>query len=118
MRLTRAQISVLKQVRDMMQDGEGTQYICVNIQKVIAKRFRTEDVTEHLIAMKMSDSLCDAITKGLNADGNLNNTVFGYLRKHVPGFSSNPRRVQMYHAQLARLAWLDKMIETKKIAPA
>ena len=118
MRLTRAQISVLKQVRDMMQDGEGTQYICVNIQKVIAKRFRTEDVTEHRSAMKMSDSLCNAISAGLNNPPKSFETVFVYIRNNVPDIKRNPIEVQRGYAHMARLAWLDKMIETKKIAPA
>ena len=118
MRLTRAQISVLKQVRDLMQDGEASPYMCVNIQKVIAKRFRTEGVTKHRIAMKMSDSLCNAIAAGLNNPPKDFETVFVYIRNNVPDIKRNPVEVQRWYAHMARLAWLDKMIETKKIVPA
>jgi hypothetical protein len=42
--------------------------------------------------------------------------VYVYLANVVPDFNKLPSHVQDYYTVLARIAWLDKMIETRTIA--
>lgn len=106
-------IEILSDVRaGRISDEELSRYICINITSVISNRYHVEEVEDSVEAMRLATPLLNAIRESLDD----NSTMFIYLRRTIPDYERLPIEVQDDFADLARLAWLDKMIESRTIA--
>lgn len=113
MQLNDQQIELLKTVRLQMDDPTtfASTFICVNVINL----FRTNNGTEQNPTEETGPLYVD-ITKAVMAALKPASSVFIYIRKEVSDFADLPIKTQDYYSRLARLAWLDRMIETRTIA--
>lgn len=136
--LNAEQLGIMSKVRDRMKadferrwtsedafarDSNGvfsdiTRFICENIDQVVLKEFGDTYKTAAQVCA-FSESLKLPIHKSMvtQEKGRTfhHSTLFIYLRNAVRGFESIDVDTQHYYAQLARLAWLDKILETGRI---
>jgi hypothetical protein len=87
-------------------------YICLMLECAIIARYDVDEFDDSPVAMQIFEDMTNAIHEAL--DGHL--TVYVYLQNVVPGFSHLDSETRHNFAALARIAWLDKMIETRTIA--
>jgi hypothetical protein len=112
MKLNNEHIVILQKAREHIRSG-GTEYICVAIEHVLL----ILDAKEDSVAQRgLCEELTSAIQCALGAS-----TMLIYLRANVPNwrYRYSLDRYSLEHersfAYLARLAWLDKIIETREI---
>ncbi len=110
--LTDEQLSIIHEVRAELSEQNEFGYICCSIENVINQRFDVEVLEDASGALEAFNEFTDSIRVALKR----HSTVFVYLRHEVRGFRDLPINVQNEQADLARLAWLDRMIETRTIA--
>jgi hypothetical protein len=108
MKLNNEHIVILEKAREYIRSGV-TEYICVAIEHVLLILDAKEGVP---VAQRgLYEELTSAIQCALGAS-----TMMIYLRANVPNWRY---RYSLEHersfAYLARLAWLDKIIETREI---
>lgn len=112
MTLTDEHIEILQKVREYMEKNSWNGYICTSIESVLLSRFRVDRLSDHYRAKWLHKLLTHAITDAIDGYG----TVFSYLRNTVPGREEMPLHEEGDLSPLARMAWLDKMIESRTIA--
>jgi hypothetical protein len=116
MRLSKEQLGIIKDVRNLMGSGKyAPRYICHAIGKVIQVEVAdgSFSVEEGSI---LKHELCGAIIKGINGMV----TFGGFMIITCPTMQAmiddNDDDDYEDVIQLARLAWLDRMIETQVVA--
>lgn len=113
MNLTQEQHQVMLEVHRRMSMPQecASQYICCNIDRVIAEGFDVVSVKESVAAQEKFEPFKQAISAALNGYS----TMFVYLRRTIPGFYDRSILDQEVLTHLSRLAWLDKILETGRI---
>lgn len=111
MKLNAEHLEILAVVRSNLKSGFGSKYICCQIDDTIANKFRVESVEDDDDALKMAHRFKDAVHSRLSDQS----TLFIYMRRTIPGFQHMDLDVQANYTQLARIAWVDKMIEAHEI---
>lgn len=120
MKLTEDQLSVIKEVRDLMYaDAEADHridsvsfYICSNIQNVVFKRANGGFPGNR--ERELMDSLCNMIHHALSRYTTFGSYIHSYLvgRGHIEDIGY----VSLGTIVLGRLAWLDKILDSGEIA--
>jgi hypothetical protein len=115
-RLTEEQLSIIKEVRNLMAHGEhAPRYICTAIGRIIkAKRDAGSISVEQADTLK--HQLCGAIIWGINSMV----TFGGFMILTCPVIAEMVKRDEDWYddtIHLARLTWLDWIIETGEIKP-
>jgi hypothetical protein len=115
MKLNDRHIEVIEKVRAAMTDDAQyafSSYICVQIDDITLPRKRpTADG-----ALEMRNELITAVEDALVVGPDKSfATMYGYIFCEVPGFKNLHRDEVAVYARQARLAWLDKMIESREI---
>lgn len=111
-------IEILTTVRARMENItiKDSRFICNNIETLGFQRFdidpRNRDCEELLDEL---DPSYRELIEGISVVLYPNGTVLNYIRDEVRGFDELDDDVQQNYALMARLAWLDRMIETRKI---
>lgn len=113
MKLTQQQHDILLEVRRRMNAPQecASEYICCNIDRVIAEEFDIVSVKDSVAAREKFEPFKQAMSEALNGYS----TMFVYLRRTVPGFYDMSIVTQDEFTHRARLAWLDKIVETGRI---
>jgi hypothetical protein len=111
MKLQEHHLEIIRQVKkDMLRDAEVDNsiakisfYICSNVYRVAL-----DWADEEYRAVRWADEITDAISKALAGA----TTMASYIRYNVPGhYVDSATKFSV----LARLAWLDKMLESHEI---
>jgi hypothetical protein len=110
--LTDVHVELLKGIRPKIERALGSAYICVLLEYAVLERYQVDEFEDDPEAMQIYTDLTTAIREALDEYA----TVYVYLANVVPDFNKLPSHVQDYYTVLARIAWLDKMIETRTIA--
>lgn len=140
--LNAEQLGIMSKVRDRMhtdfeqlwRDDEiyrnvssvTSRFICENIERVALEKFgmvkpSTDNgyaITEksQSVADALKVEICKAMHTQYFGEKVHHATMFVYLRWAVRGFENMDTDTQHYYAQLARLAWLDRIVDTGVIA--
>lgn len=123
MNLTDQQIEILKDVRAYMNGTlRPSPFICVNIQHhALGSLAAASDESNYRFPMTHAEfkekfpvhyELIGAIEKALHHY----TTLTAYMLRAVPGFEALNNNKKIALSDMARLAWLDRMIETRVIA--
>jgi hypothetical protein len=128
MKLSESQLKLIREVRHMMKSPYpmvGAQaYICWNLLIAATASYaclyeRTELGEQIRKVGGDAYELWTAIDKALERDGTMENYVARVIQESSPRGYYNPdlrRTVAVEYAAQARLAWLDRMIETGELA--
>jgi hypothetical protein len=108
MKLTDEHIEILKTVRSIMwnEDKPVSQYICVNVRALVGGPWSNRFGENYPLYAELMSAIMGALYPY--------SSIYVYLRHNVPGFKGLPSQRRL--AYMARLAWLDRMIETREIA--
>jgi hypothetical protein len=113
-------LEIMTEVRDRMKAGIGSDYICIQAHKVIAERYGVQDVVNSNDLPAKAQLTFREIESAILHSIEGNYSVGEYLRQletsngklNVGSFAVIYDEI----APLARLAWLDRMIEIEVIA--
>lgn len=109
--LSDAHIELLKQIRPKIEESTGHSYICVAFEFAALDYFEVEQLEDDQEAYFVVRELTNAIHDSLGGKA----TMLGYLLNHIWGFDQLPMQEKRDLSNLARLAWIDKMLETRTI---
>jgi hypothetical protein len=125
--LNEEQLEIMREVRknliaisDEAEVREVSQYICVQILRVLSNRAGLGNITNPKDlpsdSLRFFRTLGAAISQALNGCTSVG-IYLSRLREQIDlEIYDGMDAIFNYHAPLARLAWLDRMIETKVIA--
>jgi hypothetical protein len=105
-------VELLAWCKPKIENAQGHSYICVLLEYAILEKFNVTDLADSTEALRHYLRLTTAITKALGQ----RTTVFMYLSYQVDGFLDLPSSKRVQLCALARMAWIDKMIETRTMA--
>lgn len=105
-------IELLEGCKPKIERATGHSYICVWLEYAISEKFDIEKSHDSVVAMTMYNQLTSAINDSLEEAS----TVHSYLSARVAGFSCLSAKKRVEFCALARMAWIDKMVETRTIA--
>jgi hypothetical protein len=112
-------IAVLTKVRDVLAgDHIGTHYICWNIIYVVSPESREskDSMPQILISLGgVAAELVVAIDAALGCQGTMDNYLTQVFKK-TNRYDLKARPKSYAFANMARVAWLDRMIETRVLA--
>jgi len=104
-------VEMLSGLQRKIESNRGSSYICVLLEYAILERFQVDAFEDSQEAMQTYEEMTAAIREALS----YYSTVFIYLHNVVPGFHKLDEVTKENFAALARIAWLDKMIESRTI---
>jgi hypothetical protein len=110
--LSDMEVELLAWCKPKIEHAHGHSYICIWLDYALQDKFQIEDLGDSQEALMIYHNLTAAISEAL---GN-RTTVCMYLSSHVDGFLDLDSRQKIEMCRLARMAWIDKMIETRTIA--
>lgn len=119
--LNEEQLEIMVAIRENLQEklrgepNKGSEFICNQVNRVIAAKEGKSEFESHRNNLSIEgqvkiNALRDAIKEAMNGAETLNE----YLSVTVPNISDTA--IFNSFATLGRLAWLDRMLETKVLA--
>jgi hypothetical protein len=109
--LSDMEVELLAWCKPKIEHAHGHSYICIWLEYAILDKFQIEDLGDSEEALLIYHSLTAAISDAIDNK----TTVLEYLGSRVDGFRDLDSKQKIEMCRLARMAWIDKMIETRTI---